>query len=42
MIAMEDILYEKVMDVMSTWVEKDIYAVSFFVESNGTFWFRDR
>ena len=42
MIAMEDILYEKAMDVMSTWVEKDIYAVSFFVESNGTFWFRDR
>lgn len=41
MIAMEDILYEKVMNVMSTWNEEDIYAVSFFVESNGAFWFRD-
>lgn len=41
MIDMEHMLYEKVMNVMSTWDEKDIYAVSFFVESNGAFWFRD-
>lgn len=34
MIDMEQILYEKVKSIMSTWTEPDIYAVSFFVYAN--------
>lgn len=38
---LEHILYQKILSVMSTWDEEDIYAVSFFVYSNEVFSFRD-
>lgn len=41
MVNLEEILYNKVMGVMSTWCEQDIYAVSFFVESNELLSFQD-
>lgn len=34
---LEDVLYNKVMGAMSRWNEEDIYAVSFFVETNLAF-----
>lgn len=41
MINMKEILYQKVRNAMSAWDEQDIYAVSFFVESNELFTYRD-
>lgn len=34
MVDIEGYLYKKVKSIMEKWEEKDIYAVSFFVESN--------
>ena len=41
MVNLEQILYIKVKDIMSTWVDEDIYAVSFFVYSNEAYFFRN-
>ena len=38
---LEQVLYEKVKGIMSTWDEEDIYAVSFFVEANEMLSFRE-
>lgn len=35
------VLYDRVKNIMSTWGDEDIYAVSFFVESNEMLRFRD-
>lgn len=41
MIDIEKILYDKVKSVMSDWDEEDIYAVSFFVYSNGSYEYKN-
>lgn len=38
---LEQVLYDRVRNVMLTWDEEDIYAVSFFIYSNEMFRFRD-
>lgn len=38
---LEKFLYDKVKEIMSTWEEQGIYAVSFFVYSNEMFTFRE-
>ena len=41
MIDIEKMLYDKVKSVMSNWDEDDIYAISFFVYSNGEYEYKD-
>lgn len=40
MIDLEQYLYDRIKSVFDGWQEKDIYAVSFFVESNGCYEYR--
>ena len=41
MVNLEQVLYRRAKDIMSTWEEADIYAISFFVYSNEMFRFRE-
>ena len=41
MVKLEDYLYNKVKPIISTWNEDGIYAISFFVYSNGAFTYRN-